>query len=725
MAELRVADLRFKREESSAFMNEMMGLDLSAADIDILQTRTEGWVAGLQLAAISLASYPDPGQRSAFIQEFAGDNRHIMDYLMNEVLSQQSEEVRDFLLHTAFLERFCGPLCDAVVYDSDARGASQTILETIETANLFIVPLDHRRRWYRYHHLFADLLKHRLLRSHDAKERIRLLHVRTSEWFEREGLLDEAVQYALAAEEFDRAASLIEPVVIDLISKSRLSTVLNWLEKLPGEIVTKRPWFCISHAWASLLSGNMQDTEPHLQKAEAHISRKTPQTSDDDIRIRGHIITIRAFIARWQGDLQRSMVLSQEALPLLSEECTLARTGLALNLGNVYLARGELTAARPHYEEAYKVGQSGGAYYPALVALNNLAEIQFRQGHLHQAVEICHQAIQTGTKWGSGQPIPATGLAILKLGEVYLEWNNLSEALTHFKRGVELGKLGGETFIVLIGTTDLVRLNLSQGDIPEASRLFERAQKIRSEAHREQESGEMADLQARIWLAQGNMDAAVRWARTLKPTIDGELDYQHYQEHLSLARVFIAQGKPDEALMLLERLLVSAEEHERMGEVIVILAIQALALQAQGNDDQAVRVITRSLSLAEPEGYIRTFVDEGLAMARLLYEILSRGMQQEYVRNLLAAFPTLEAAEPASQEHLKHGSVTIEALSERELEVLRLIAGGFSNQEIAQELVLALDTVKGHTRKIYGKFGVHSRTQAVAIAQTLGLLPPK
>jgi LuxR family maltose regulon positive regulatory protein len=648
-----------------------------------------------------------------------------MDYLMNEVLSRQSEEVREFLLRTAFLERFCGPLCDAVVYDSEGQGASQTILEDIEMANLFIVPLDHRRQWYRYHHLFADLLKHRLRKTPDAEETIRILRLRTSEWFEREGLLDEAVQYALVAEDFERAAFLIEPVVIDLISQSRLSTVKNWLAKLPGELINKQPWFSISFSWASLLSGKMLDAEQHLQNTEAHLSHISPQTSEDDNRIRGHIITIRAFIARWKGDLQHSMELSQEASTLLGRDNDLAGCGLALNFGNLYKAMGDHVSSLSHYQEAFKIGQLRGVYYPALMALTNIADIQHRLGHLQQAVEICRQAIQFGTKWGGGQSLPATGLVFLVLGRVYFEWNDLEEALTHFKRGIELGKLGGETFIVLNGTTDLVRLNLSQGDIPEASRLFERAQKIRSEAHREQESGEMADLQARIWLAQENMDAAARWASTLIQNLEGELDYQRYEEHLSLARVLIGLGKPDEALMLLERLLVSAEEHKRMGEVIVILAIQALALQAQGNDDQAVRVITRSLSLAEPEGYIRTFVDEGLAMARLLYEILSRGRQQEYVRNLLAAFHTLEAAEPASQEHLKHGSITIEALSERELEVLRLIADGFSNQEVAQELVLALDTVKGHTRKIYGKFGVHSRTQAVAIARTLGLLPPK
>jgi LuxR family maltose regulon positive regulatory protein len=642
-----------------------------------------------------------------------------MDYLIDEVLSRQSEEVREFLMHTAVLERLCGPLCDTVAYASEAPGASQDILEYLEGANLFVVPLDTRREWYRYHHLFGDLLRHRLRRA--GPGRIRELHLRASKWYEREGLVTEAVPHALAGEDPEWAAALIEPLAMALVTESRLATLLGWLDKLPENLVNARPWLCVARAWASLLSGQMEAVEPLLQCAEDILHDATPETYADQDRIYAHVTAIRAFVARWQGDNQRSIVLSHEALECLPEESLVARSALALNLGNAYLESGDIAAARPSYEGAIRTGRQAGSYYTALMALASIGMLQEMQGQLHEAAATYRQAIQLGTQWGGGKPLPATGLAFAMLGQLLYEWNDLHEALVHLTWGIELGEQADEVFIKLEGNLALARLKLGQGDAEGASDSLNRAQEIRSTAARAQETGKVSSLRARLWLAQGKQDVVGRWADERASHMGEELDYQSINEHLALARVFTTQGKATEALDLLARLLDVAETQGRMGEAIEMLALQALALQAQGDTDQAMTALERALKMAEPEGYVRTFVDEGPSMARLLYAGAERGITLEYTGRLLAAFPVAEPEMASLQDY--EGEI-IEPLSARELEVLQLIAGGQSNQEIAQELVLALATVKGHTRKIYGKLGVNSRMQAVVKARAFGILPP-
>jgi LuxR family maltose regulon positive regulatory protein len=721
MTEIRARNLRFTQDEAAQFLNDVMGLDVSAKDIATLEARTEGWIAGLHLAAYSLHAYEDTYKRAAFIRAFAGDNRHVMDYLISEVLSQQSEAVRNFLLHTAILERFCGSLCDAVAYESKESGASQEVLEYLDKANLFIVPLDNRREWYRYHHLFSDLLRRRLELTQPTISP--QLHLRASAWYEQQGLSAEAVHHALAAQDFERATTLIEPLAMKHIADSKLTTILRWLSKLPDELVNKRPWLCVARAWACLLSGNMDAVDSLLHDAEVGLSETTPETFLDYPRIVGHLETIRAVIARWQGDYNRSIELSLSAFEDLPEESMRVHSALSLNLGTAYAAVGDLESAKANYEESLAIGQRARNYYAALTAISNLSLLQVKQGHLHKAESICQQSIRMGTHWGGGQPLPATGRCYIFLGTIYYEWNDIDKALDLLTRGIELGEQSGEEFIVLGGKLAMARLGIAQGKIRAAFEAFAQAQEIHSRATREQEMGEVSDTQARLWIAQGDLDTAFRWANEHIDLMQQEANHLYFDGYLGLARILIANSQPGKVPGLLTPLLEAAENTGRMGDAIEILVLLALAHQAQDDMSQALSLLERALSLAEPEGYFRTFVDEGPPMARLLYEAANRGIAAEYCGRLLAAFP---AADPSDARPLKSVGdeiALIEPLSQRELEVLRLIDKGMSNREIAQEMILALDTIKGYTRRIYGKLGVHNRTHAVAKALTLGILP--
>lgn len=720
MTEIRARDLRFTKAEIARFFNEVMGLDLTAVDIATLEARTEGWIAGLHLAALSLHACEGPANRSTFIQAFAGDDRHVMDYLISEVLSRQTDEVRSFLLQTAILNNLSGPLCDAVVNDGHLSVSSQELLEYLDEANLFIVPLDNQRRWFRYHHLFADLLRYRLLREHP--ERISQLHINASSWFVREGRLEEAVEHARAAKDYDRAIELLEPLSQMLISESKLSSLLGFLSKIPEEYIYRSPWLCVNGAWANLLSGRMGEVEPLLLRAESNLERKNPESFSDYRRIHGNIITIRSYAARWLGDDARSIELSKEAEKNLPEESFNIRCALALNLGNAHISLGELEAARLHYDHAVKLGRQAGHHYIVLTAMANLAQLNAMQGQLRMSATIAREAVKLGIEWGEGHPLPATGRAHLRLGRTYFEWNDLEQARSHILQGIKLGEQAQEIFIVIEGLISLSWFEQVGGNPVQANKILEELQQIRSNTERVQEVGEVEELQVRLWLAQGEFDSAFRWAN--RHAVDSSEDFKliRFYEEIAISRVFIAQGRPKEALSNLEKMIESAEDDGRKRDCILIQILIALTHHSMGDRDRAIAALELALNDAEPEGYIRTFVDEGARMAQLLYKALSIGIYPEYVSRLLEAFP--QEGDKLDVPQSEQGEI-VEPLTSRELEVLRLIAAGLSNQGIAQELNLALDTVKGHSRNIYGKLNVHSRTEAVAKARTFGILPVK
>lgn len=713
MIELRAADLSFTADEASIFFNKTMKLQLTPDEIETLDSRTEGWIAGLQLAAISLQGRKD---RSGFVEGFKGDNRYIADYLVEEVLNRQPERVQNFLLQTSILSRLSGPLCDAVINRND----SQQMLDTVETANLLIVPLDDERSWYRYHHLFADLLRQRL---HQAMpEQVNRLHRRASVWFEQEGLTAEAILHALAIQDYERAADILEPAAPLMITESKPSALLSWLERLPDEIVETRPWLSVSGAWANLLSDRTDAVEPLLQSAEARLNK------GNNAVIRCNIMAIRAHIARYRGDLERSVELSHKALRNLPQGDLIVQSAIMINLGIAYFKSGDMASAHQYLEECSAFAQAGGNLYAALTAISYLAEIQTYQGNLHEAAKIYRQEIQLGTEMGGGRPLPAAGYGYVGLGRLLYEWNELDEAESLLTQGIELGEQIEESVILLKGYLALARLRQVLGDGGASMEAIEMAEAIVPKAGRVMEARHVSGWRARLWMMQGNPDKASRWADSqgARLNLHEVPDFQSEMPYLTLIRVHIVRDEIDDIPALLKRLHHVAEANERTGSIIEILILQSIAMYAQGKLDQSLSALARALSLAEPEGYVRIFIDEGPPMAELLEKILDMeevdlgkgkaGFSKAYVNRLLLSFR-------ASSLPRTDGGL-IDPLSQRELDVLQLVAAGLSNQDIATKLFVSLNTVKTHLKNINSKLNVHSRTQATARAKDLGLLLP-
>jgi LuxR family maltose regulon positive regulatory protein len=748
LTELRATDLRFSSSEAAEFLNQVMGLGLSAEDIAALETRTEGWIAGLQLAAISMQGREDT---ASLIKSFTGSHRFVLDYLIEEVLEQQSESVQAFLLQTAILDRLTGSLCDAVRFDiaetpsSSEKTAdnSQATLEMLEHANLFIIPLDEERRWYRYHRLFVDLLRQRLRQT--QLEQIPTLHYRASEWYEQNGFADEAIEHALRAEDYERAARLIEEHVDALWQRSEHVKLRRWLAGLPVELVFSKPHLCILHAWNLFTSGQQDAAEQSLRAAEKALepslvlspvegsdpTTETPSMEraqlpgSDRIKIQGRAAAIRAFLAFYRGDVQEIDKYARQALELLPEEDLTWRSTATVALGDAYSFVGEMAAAYQVRLEALNVSKAASNIYMILIASMKLAVTMRQQGQLHRVVEICQQQYQLANESGLSQTV-VVGWLLAIWGEVLAELNDLEGGIHQAKNGTELTGRGRD--IAMIGWSNLclMRILFSRGELAAAEEIIKKTENIAREYYVPPWiTSLMAAWQARVRLAQDKLDAASQWVQERGLDADGDPTYLREMEYVALARILIAQGRLDEATTLLERLLKGAEAGGRTSRAIEILMLQALAFQAGGDTIRAMAALGKALTLAEVGGYIRIFVDEGPPMARLLYEAAARGIAPDYVRRLLAAFPVAEPeqADPPKSQALE--SVMVEPLSERELEVLQLISEGLTNPEIASRLFVSLNTVKAHTRNIYGKLNVHSRTQAIARSQELGLLPRK
>jgi len=772
LTELRQPDLRFTPEEVTEFLNRAMGLELSGDDVVALASRTEGWIAGLQMAALAMQRQ-DAGRTSGFIQAFTGSHRYILDYLVEEVLQRQPSSIQTFLLQTAILDRMTAPLCDAVTESQQisksanlqiSKSASlqaddlpicrfadlsaKEILEYLERYNLFVVPLDNERRWYRYHRLFADLLRARLHQEMGAQG-LASLHRRASTWYEHNGLEPLAIDHALAASDFERAAHLIEQTAETTLMRSEVVTFLNWVEALPDELVRARPTLCLFHAWALLMGGHPPDAvESRLQDVEG----------DTDL-ISGKVDTLRGLIAAFQGRTSYASELSRQALEQLPEGDSFFRGVAAWNLSICRLLSGDVVATGQALDEAARVGQETGNVMVAVMALCHLAEARRAQGQLYEATEIYQQAMALAVD-EQGQPLPVAGMALIGLGELSREWNDLEAAARYLVEGIELASQWGE-FGTLDGYVYLARVRQAQGDEPGARAAIQKAQQIAIQF----EATELDDIivaacQARLWAAQGDIEAAMRWVekRGLEATTgateleEGGSFYDHMMrqyEYVTLARVLLAQGRPDEALPLLEPALAMAEQQGRHEGVLKIEILRAVAFQVRGDVAQAMACLEHALSLAEPGGYVRAFVDEGEPMRELLRQAASRGIAPEYVSKLLAAFergtkdqgPTTKAEDSPSvfrsfdklrtgpsdygrSVRLRAGAspVLVEPLSERELEVLRLLTTHLSSTEIAKELCISANTVRFHIKNIYGKLGVHRRSDAIDRASELGLL---
>ena len=725
VTEIRQSDLRFTLEEATTFLNRSVGLNLEPSEVAVLDARTEGWIAGLQMAAFALQSrIADGGADSVprFIDSFSGRHHFILDYLTDEVLTHQPEPVYHFLLRTCILERMCGSLCDVLIdqaaKDTSAFTSSQQILEHLQRTNLFVVPLDDERQWYRYHRLFAELLRARLQET--ESDQVPGLHLRAATWYDQNALPAEAVHHALAAPDFDLAAEVIERAILQVTTWSSLGTAtfMGWLNALPDEVVHARPWLQLFAARVFYVSGQREIAEHTLRELENAL-REEPALPDA-AQILALAVADRASYAAVRGEVQQAMRFARQALAQLPQDDVTTRIRVTSILGLSSLRAGDVEAADRAFSAVIAAAQAAGMGFVAVPIVCNLADVQFVRGQLRQAIQTCEQANQLGTV--DGTPIQPVGFADLELGKILYEQNDLVAAEQHLSRGLERLSRGQITIGLETGYAALAQIRQAHGDTEGALAAIEQAVQITQGNDIARLSVQTSAYQARIWLAQGRLDLAARWARDYRHS--DEPEYLREFEDLTLARVLLAQGEPARAQRLLDTLLPAAEAAGRMGAVIKALALRALARQATGDGDGALNALKRALEMAEPEGYVRVFVDAGQPMAELLREASARGLAMDYADKLLDAFQMVSPrqAQPDFTRPTVQQTALVEPLTDREMEVLLCLAGGLSNAEIAQRLFISLPTVKSHTRNIYGKLGVHNRREAVAQARTLGIL---
>jgi LuxR family maltose regulon positive regulatory protein len=703
LTELRAADLRFTPAEAAEFLNHTMGLGLSTDDVAALESRTEGWIAGLQLAAISIQGQADAAQ---FIQSFTGSHHFVLDYLVEEVLHQQPASVQAFLLRTSILERLCGALCEAVAFDP--VGTGQATLEYLERANLFIVPLDNDRRWYRYHHLFRDLLRKRLGQSLTPEE-IVTLHTRASQWYEEQGMGLEAFQHATAANDVDRAERLMVDKRMPLHFRGAVNAILEWLASLPKSVLDARPALRVRSATLALMTGQTTGVEEKLQAAEAVL--QNAELNDQTRNLIGQIACARATLALTQYQPEAMMIQAQRALEYLPADNLTFRFTANWVLSYAYQLQGDRAAAGRVLAEAVAISQASGDRFSTILALDALALIQEQENQLHQAAETYRRVLQLE----GDQPHPNAAETTLGLARIYYEWNDLETAERYGQQSLLLAQQYDRVLDrFIISEVFLARLKLAQGDVTGAVAVLAEADRAARAQNFVQRKPEIAVVQVLTLLRQGDVTAAAHLAQT-------------YNLPMSQARVHLARRDTAQALAMLEPVRQQLEAKHWQDELLKTMVLQAIALRAHGDPEQALRMLNQALTLAEPGGFIRLFVDEGEAMRWLILDFrLWIEKQPEspnligYVEKLLAAFPqpmVLSQSEIRNQR-----SEIIGPLSPRELEILRLIAQGLSNREIGERLFLALDTVKGHNRRIFDKLQVKSRTEAIARARELGLL---
>jgi LuxR family transcriptional regulator, maltose regulon positive regulatory protein len=726
LAEIRAAELRFTAAEAAAYLNEVMGLQLTVQDVTALEGRTEGWIAALQLAALSMQGRDDV---AGFIASFAGDDRYVVDYLAEEVLARQSDRVQAFLLQTSILDRLSGPLCDAVTGQGDGKG----MLEALDRKNLFLVSLDDRRRWYRYHHLFADVLQARL--QDEQPGQVPDLHRRASEWCEQNGERPAAIGHALAAGDFEQAAGLVELAIPAMRRTRQEAQLRGWFEVLPHEVVRARPVLSVYFAGALLVSGELEGVDGRLRDAERWLEPATGHREEargpsaemvvaDEEEYRRLPATIemyRAGQALAQGDAPGTVSHAQRAIELALDDDHLCRASAAGLLGLVYWGSGDLDAAHRAWSACVEGLRGAGFVADILGCSIALADIRSTQGRLGAALRTFEQALQLADEQ-RGPVLRGTSDMYVGMSEIARERDDLREATGLLLRSQELGEHTGLPQNQYRWRVAMARVREAEGDLHGALDLLNEAER-RYVSDFFPNVRPVPALRARVWIALGRLGEALGWAREHGLSVDDELSYLREFEHITLARLLLARYQVEraepslhEAARLLDRLLPAAEEGGRTGRVIEILVLRALAHQALGDMPAALGFLDRAATLAEPEGYVRVFADEGAPMTPLLRAAAKQGARRDYVRRLLAAASGVEPSGPAEQ-------ALIEPLSERELDVLRLLGSELDGPAIARELMVSLNTMRTHTKNIYAKLAVTNRRAAVRRAAELNLLP--
>ncbi len=734
LAEVRAGDLRFTVEEAAALLREAIGADLPGAAVAALAARTEGWAAGLQLAALSLRGRADV---TGFVAAFGGTHRYVLDYLAGEVLEGQPEELRTFLLQTSVLERLSGELCDAVTGRTD----SQTMLEQAERAGLFLVPLDEVRGWWRYHHLFADLLRARLQQQHP--DRLATLHRNAAAWSAEHGLADDAVRHAVAAGEMTWAARLVEQYFDAVyILRSEGVTVQRWLTALPVELVQSRPRLLLAQALLAATAGRAEAVEAPLDAAERALAGAAPavdapfepsagRAASMLVNVPALIALHRSYLAQFRGDAEGTAAFASQALAELGGDERLLSSTVQGFLAAAEWFRGRLAEAERSFVSSIAGWRAAGQPSWTSFGVYQLGQVQRAQGRHDAAVRTYRQTLDIAAQSGP-PPAPPAGPACVGLGEVAYQRNELDNALQQVTEGITLCRQFLYPLPLATGLVTLAWIRQAQGDPGGAMEAMGEAERASSGPAVTSLLNPVPPQRARLLLAQGDVAAAARWTQQHDLDADDEPSYPQEPEYLVLARLLLAQDRPGPAFALLDRLHAAAAAQDRAGSIIEIQALQALALAAAGDEDAALDALAQALALACPQGYVRVFADEGAPMAALLARLVAaqkagqgaaRGVPLGCLAPVLRAFGGKEAAPGTRRDAAAAVPGLVEQLTGREREVLVLLAAGMPNPRIAEELVVTLDTVKKHVSHLLSKLGAANRTEAVTRASQLGLIP--
>jgi LuxR family maltose regulon positive regulatory protein len=718
--EIRAADLQYQINEAESFLNGIMGLQLPLNQIRAIVSKTEGWIAGLQLVALAIHDL-DKRQVNRFIDSFSGSHQYILEYLVEEVINKQPNQVREFLLQTSILDRLCAPLSEALTGQTNAA----EMLDYLRKMNLFLLVTDRQSNWYRYHQLFAELLRAQLAKK--TPELVARLNSCAAEWFQMNDYPKDAIRHALRAEDFDRAIGLIQSHWLQAVHEGYVDTVLKWLDAIPKNIAMDAIPIAIAYCWSLFLKGQLATMEIHLSSVVQRLeileaSGDEPKDTQVDKTLPGQLANLQSIAARHRGDFPSAIEYAKKAIDLIRDP-EISWFGTAtLSLALAYRRIGEFDKAIQACEESIPLLQKAGNFIAATIGTYYLADIYQLKGDLHKAYTACKEALNHFRDIGY-QHIPSFGMVHIAFARILLEWNELIEAEHHLIEGMKLGKQGGYMEAIKNGHLIVARIRMAQGEAQLAHNALLEANNAAIEGEVPLATAEIAAHQALLSIRQGKLSRAMRWAQNTLQDLDKlQLDTLQDIECITYAMLLFAQGQLAESIQLLTSLLKKAEGAGCTGNIIEILMLRAIVHHQQGTLDEAIHDLDRSLRFAEPSGYLRIFIEEGQALANLLIIGLKQGKWEgtsieAYVELLLRE---IQESEPRKDKRIV--TRLVEPLTMRELEVLRLVADGSSNQQIGEKLVISVNTVKRHTSNIYGKLGVTNRTQAFAKSRELGIL---